>query len=81
MHVFMVSDVQHFEMLWTTTCQVPLSLGFYRQVYFSGLAFPPPRDLPNPGIEIIPPLSPALTGRLFTAEPPGKPRKRILAFN
>ena len=50
-------------------CQVPLSLGFSRQEYWSGLPFPSPGDLPDPGIK---PLSPALAGRFFTIEPPGK---------
>ena len=45
--------------------------GFYRQEYWSGLPFPPPGDLPDPA---IPPMSPALAGRLFNAEPPGKPQ-------
>ena len=43
---------------------------FPRQKYWSGLPFPLPGDLPDPGIE---PLSPALAGRFFTTEPPGKP--------
>ena len=41
------------------------------QEYWSGFSFPPPVDLPNPGIE---PMSPGLAGRLFTTVPPGKPR-------
>ena len=55
---------------WTVAHQAPLSMGFPRQewVYWSGLSFPPPGDLPNPGIE---PVSPALGGRFFTTEPPG----------
>ena len=55
---------------WTIALQVPLSVGFSRQEYWSGLAFPSPGDLPDPGIE---PVSPALTGSFFTTEPPGKP--------
>ena len=47
----------------------PLSLGFSWQEYWSGLPLPPPGDLPNPGTE---PASPALAGRFFTTEPPGK---------
>ena len=43
--------------LWTVACQGPLSIGFSRQEYWSGLPFSPPGDLPNPGIE---PRSPAL---------------------
>ena len=51
-------------------CQSPLPMVFPRQEYWSGLPFPSPGDLPNPGLE---PASPALAGRLFTTEPPGKP--------
>ena len=51
-------------------CQAPLSVGFSRQESWSGLPFPTPGDLPNQGIERT---SPALAGRLFTPEPPGKP--------
>ena len=50
--------------------QTPLSMGFPRQEYWSGLPFPPPGDIPEPGIE---PMSPALAGGFFTIEPPGKP--------
>ena len=45
-------------------------MGFSRQEYWSGLLFPSPGDLPNPGME---PMSPASTGRFFTTEPLGKP--------
>ena len=50
--------------------QAPLSMGFSRQEYWSGLSFPPPGDLPDPGIK---PTSSALAGGFFTTEPPGKP--------
>ena len=50
--------------------QVPLSMGFSRQEYWSGLPFSSPGDLPNPGIE---PKSRALAGGFFTTEPHGKP--------
>jgi len=46
---------------------------FSRQEYWSGLTFPPPEDLPNPGIKPASPVDPALAGRFFTTEPPGKP--------
>ena len=49
--------------LWTVACRAPLSMGFSRQEYWSGLPCPPPGDLPNPRIE---PNAPALTGRFFT---------------
>ena len=52
------------------TCQAPLSVGFRRQEYWSGLLFPSPGDLFNPGTELV---SPVLTGGFFTTEPPGKP--------
>ena len=55
----------------TVAHQVPLFLGISRQEYWSGLPCHPPGDLPGPGIE---PMSPTLTGRLFTNEPPGSPR-------
>ena len=48
-------------------------MGFPRQEYWSGLPFPPPGDLPDPGIEPSCPVSPALGGRFFTTEPLGKP--------
>ena len=45
---------------WTIARQAPLSMGFPRQAYWSGLLFPSPGDLPNPGIEPASPASPAL---------------------
>ena len=59
----MLSCVQFFATLWTVAHPAPLSMGFPRQEYRSGLPFPPPGDLPNPGIE---PQSPALAGGFFT---------------
>ena len=55
---------------WTVAHQTPLPMGFPRQEYWSGLPFPSPGDLPNPGIK---PTSPALASRFFTTEQPGKP--------
>jgi len=49
-------------------------MGFPRQEYWSGLPFPSPGDLPNPAIE---PTSPALAGRFFITEPPGKPNLHL----
>ena len=57
---------------------------FSRQEHWSGLPFPIPGDLPDPGIELVSPASPALAGRFFTTEPPGKPessKKSILKIN
>ena len=48
---------------WNVALQVLLSMGFLRQEYLSGLPFPPPGDLPDPGIK---PVSPALAGEFFT---------------
>ena len=53
--------------------QAPLSMGFSRQEYRSGWPFPPPGDLPNPGIKSGSFASPALAGRFFTTASPGKP--------
>ena len=47
-------------------------MGFSRQEYWRRLPFPPPGDLPDPGIEPTSPASPALAGEFFTTEPPGK---------
>ena len=55
--VHMLSSVQLFATLWTEGRQAPLSMGLSRQEYWSGLPFPPPGDLPDPGIEL---RSPAL---------------------
>ena len=55
---------------WTVARQTPLSMGFPRQEYWSGLLFPSPGDLSDPGTELV---SPALAGRFFATEPPGKP--------
>ena len=60
------SRVQLFVTLWTVACQAPLSMGFPRQEYWSGLPFPPPGDLPNPGIESASLTSPELAGGFFT---------------
>ena len=57
-----LSCVQFFATTWTVAHQGPLSLGFSRQEYWSGLPFPSPGDLPDPGIEHT---SPELAGRFF----------------
>ena len=61
-----------FATLCTAACQVPLSIGFPRQEYWSGLPFPSPRDLPDPGIEPKSVTSPALAGRFFTTSTTGE---------
>ena len=66
-----LSRVQLFATLWTVAHQAPPSMGFSRQEYWSGLPFPSPGDLPNPGIK---PRSPALQADTLTAELPGNPK-------
>ena len=66
-----LSRVQLFVTPWTIAYQAPPSMGFSRQEYWSGLPFPSPGDLPNPGIE---PGSPAFQADTLTSEPPGKPK-------
>ena len=60
------SHVRLFESLWSVAYQAPLSMGFSRQEYGSGLSSPPQGDLPNPGIKPTSLMSPALEGRFFT---------------
>ena len=59
--------------LWTIARQAPLSMGFSRQEYWSGLPFPSPGDLPDPRIEPESLVSPVLAGGFFTSAPPEKP--------
>ena len=59
------SCVRLFVTPWTVGCQAPLSMGFSRQEYWSGLPFPSPGDLPDPGIEPASLMSPALVGGFF----------------
>ena len=57
--------------------QAPLSIRFFRQEHWSGLPFPPPGDLLDPGFEPVSPASPALQADCFTAESSGKPRASV----
>ena len=57
----------------TLASQAPLSMEFSRQKYWSGLPFPTPKDLPEPGIEPASFVSPALAGRFYSTVPTGKP--------
>ena len=66
-----LSCVHLFVTPWTVAHQAPLSMGFSRQEYWSGLPFLPPGDLPNPGMEPESSASPALAGEFFTIESPG----------
>ena len=71
------SHVLLFATSWTVACQAPLSMGFSRQEYSSGLPFPPPGDLPDPGIKPTSLAPSAFAGRFFTTEPPQKPTREI----
>ena len=64
------SAVSDPETPWTAACQAPLSMGLSRQEYWSGLPFPSPGDLPDPGIKAS---SLAVAGGCLSTEPPGKP--------
>ena len=64
-----ISCVRLFATPWTVAYHAPPSVGFSRQEYWSGLPFPSPGDLPNPGIK---PGSPALQADALPSEPPGK---------
>ena len=66
-----LSCAQFFVTPWTVANQAPLSMGFPRQEYWSGLPFPPPGGFPNPGIKPVSPTL-ALTDRFITTEPLGK---------
>ena len=68
-----LSCVQLFSTLRTIARQAPLSMGFSRQEYWSGLPFPPPGNLPDSGIKPTSPASPALQVDLLVTELPGKP--------
>ena len=67
-----LSRVRLFVIPWTLACQTPLSLGFFRQEYWSRLPFPSPGDLPDPGIKPASPVSPALKADSLPTEPLGK---------
>ena len=70
-----LSRVLLFATPWTVAYQAPLSMEFSRQEYWSGLPFPTPGDLPDPGIE---PRSPALQEDVLPSELPGKPYVMLL---
>ena len=70
--VKLLSPVWLFATPWTIAHQALPSMGFSRQEYWSGLPFPSPGDLPNPGIEL---RSPTLQADALTSEPPGKPKQ------
>ena len=71
------SHVRPFGTPWTVVHQAPLSTGFSRQEYWSGLPFPSPRDLSDPGIKPASFLSPALQADSLSNKSPGKPTFHI----
>ena len=72
-----LSRVRLFETPWTAASQTPLSMGFSRQEYWSGVPFPCPGDLPDSRIE---PGSPALQVDYLPSKPPGNPQSAILQY-
>ena len=75
-HTRALSRVQLFATPGTVTHQASLSMGFSRQEYWSGLPFPPPEDLPDPGIKLSSHVS--CIGRCVPLAPPGKPNIDIV---
>ena len=77
------SHVQLLAIPWTIACQVPLSMGFSWQGYWSGLPFPSPGYLSDPGTETASPVSPSLAGIFFTTEQSGKPcsKEQLILFH
>ena len=78
--VCVLSQILLFAAPLTTPCQVPLSLEFSRQEYWSGLPFPPAGDLPDQGTEPKSLASPALAGRFFTTSAIGEACISLLRF-
>ena len=72
MCVCLLSHIRLSETPWILAYQASLSLGFPRQEYWSGLPFPSPGNLPDPGIKPKYPESSALAGEFLTTEPSGK---------
>ena len=64
--MLIVSVMSNCATSWIVAHEAPLSMGFSRQEYWSGLPFPSPRDLPDPGIELASLMSLALAGRVST---------------
>ena len=81
MHMLVAQSVQIFVTPWTVACQAPLFMGFFRQEYWSGMTFPSPGNLPDPGIKA---RSPASQADSSPFELPGKPfptlKSKILEF-
>ena len=72
--VKLLNHVRLFATLWTVACQASPSMGFCMQEYWSGLPFPPPGDLPDPGIEPASPAFPALQADFLPLSHQGSPQ-------
>ena len=72
-----LSRIRLFETLWTVALQAPLSMGSFRQEYWNRLPYPPPRDLPNPGIEPVSPEAPALQADSLLRSHQGSPHHQL----
>ena len=72
-----LSHVQLFATPWSASCQAPLSIGFSREEFWSGLPFPPPGESSHPGIEFV---SPALHMDSLPTETLGKPQNSVRLF-
>ena len=72
--------LSNFTVHWTVAYQAPLSMDFISQEYWNGLLFPPPGDLPNPGMEPQPLVSPAVAGWFFTTAPAERPSELHVKF-
>ena len=72
-HTQSLSRVQLLAVPWTVAREAPVYLGFSGPEHQSGLPFAAPGELPDSGIELVSPTSPAGAGRFLTTEPPGKP--------
>ena len=80
MHAWLLSHVRLFVIPWMVARQAPLSMGFSRQEYWSGLSFPPPGDHPDPGIEPSSLESPALAGGFFITNAPWELPKGLVCM-
>ena len=78
--VCVLSCIQFFATPWIVACQASLSTGLSGQEYWSGPSFPPLRNLADLEIDPASPATPALAGKFFTTEPPGKPSLRFTCF-
>ena len=77
MHAYLVVS-NSFATPQTVARQTPLSMGFPRQECWSGLPFPPPGGLPDPGMESKAPAAPALQADSFITEPPGNSLRTVM---